>query len=213
MITMNKKYVTERKWEKIYKQRTEGFHEKVLDDGSKVYSVDNFMRYLSVDMSDCQIIGIRHQLGIVKDRIENYKLRHLSIGKLKITDEGNSEKAEIKNISKPISWRSDLWLAIIIRDHLRHFINNTACVGGCVYEEPGNQLFVYADEREPDSDMIKWKEMVNSVADEFDALIPFILESHSTPMCGKKIELMEKKKEMQKKAFADLEYIFNDLWW
>ena len=74
-------------------------------------------------------------------------------------------------------------------------------------------MFVYADERETDSDMIKWKEMVNSVADEFDALIPFILESHSTPMCGKKIELMEKKKEMQKKAFADLEYIFNDLWW
>ncbi len=212
MITM-KKFITERKWEKIYRQRTEGLHEKTLDDGSKVYTADNFMKYLSVDMSDYQIIGIRHQLSIIKDKLEKYKLRHLSIGKLIITDEGNSEKAEIKNISKPISWRSDLWLAVIIRDHLRHFINNTACVGGCVFEEPGNQLFVYADERETDSDMIKWKGMVNSVAEEFDALIPLILESHSTPMCGKKIELMEKKKEMQKKAFADLEFIFNDLWW
>lgn len=212
MITM-KKFITERQWEKIFRQRTEGLHEKTLDDGSKVYTADNFIKYLSVDMSDYQIIGIRHQLSIIKDKLEKYKLRHLSIGKLKIIGEGKSEKAEIRNISKSISWRSDLWLAIIIRDHLRHFINNTACVGGCVFEEPGNQLFVYADERETDSDMIKWKEMVNSVADEFDALIPLILESHSTPMCGKKTELMEKKKEMQKKAFADLEFIFNDLWW
>lgn len=212
MITM-KKFITERQWEKIFRQRTEGLHEKTLDDGSKVYTADNFIKYLSVDMSDYQIIGIRHQLSIIKDKLGKNKLRHLSIGKLKIIGEGKSEKAEIRNISKPISWRSDLWLAIIIRDHLRHFINNTACVGGCVFEEPGNQLFVYADERETDSDMIKWKEMVNSVADEFDALIPLILESHSTPMCGKKIELMEKKKEMQKKAFADLEFIFNDLWW
>lgn len=208
-----KKFITERQWEKIFRQRTEGLHEKTLDDGSKVYTADNFIKYLSVDMSDYQIIGIRHQLSIIKDKLEKYKLRHLSIGKLKIIGEGKSEKAEIRNISKSISWRSDLWLAIIIRDHLRHFINNTACVGGCVFEEPGNQLFVYADERETDSDMIKWKEMVNSVADEFDALIPLILESHSTPMCGKKTELMEKKKEMQKKAFADLEFIFNDLWW
>lgn len=104
-----KKYVTEKKWEKIFRQRTEGIHEKTLDDGSKVYTADNFMKYLSVDMSDYQIIGIRHQLSIIKDKLEKYKLRNLSIGKLKIIGEGKSEKAEIRNISKPISGRSDLW--------------------------------------------------------------------------------------------------------
>jgi len=108
MITM-KKFITERQWEKIFRQRTEGLHEKTLDDGSKVYTADNFIKYLSVDMSDYQIIGIRHQLSIIKDKLEKYKLRHLSIGKLKIIGEGKSEKAEIRNISKPISWRSELW--------------------------------------------------------------------------------------------------------
>ena len=149
-------------------------------------------------------------VGIIKDRIKHYRLRHLSIGKLRITGEGDDEKAEIINISKEITWRSDLWLAIIIRDHLRHFIKNTACVGGCIFDEPGE---VYVGERKDDPDMKKWRDMVNSVADEFDDLIPLILNSHSTPMCGAKANLMEKKKEMQKKAFADLEYIFNDLWW
>jgi hypothetical protein len=185
----------------------------VEEDGSKVYTADNFMKLMSVDMSEYQIIGVRHQLSIVKDRIENYRLRHLSIGKLKITDEGDHDKVEIRNISKEITWRSDLWLAVMIRDHLRHFIKNTACVGGCVFDAPGEMLVTYADERDSDPDMQKWRNLVNSVADEFDALIPLILESHSTPLCKKKVELMEKKKEMQKKAFADLEFIFNDLWW
>ena len=210
---MMKKYITERKWEKIYRQKTDGLCEKKMEDGSKVFTADKFLKYLSVDMSDYQIIGVRYQLRILKDKIKDYKLRHLSIGKVIITGKGANEKAEIRNISEPISWRSDLWLAIMIRDHLRHFINNTACVGGCIFEEAGESLFIYADERENDSDMQKWRTLVNSVADEFDALIPLILESHSTPIGGKKVKLMEKKKEMQKKAFADLEFIFNDLWW
>ena len=208
-----KKYITEKKWEKIFRQKTDGLCEKELEDGSKVFTADNFLKYLSVDMSEYQIIGVRYQLRLIKDRIKDYKLRHLSIGKLKITGKGDNEKAEIMNISKPISWRSDLWLAVMIRDHLRHFIKNTACVGGCVFEKPGECLFTYADERDTDPDMQKWRNLVNSVADEFDALIPLILESHSTPKCGKKTDLMKKKKEMQKKAFADLEFIFNDLWW
>ena len=152
-------------------------------------------------------------LTILKNKFKQYKLRHLSIGKLMITDKGDYDNWEIKGISKEITWRSDLCLAVMIRDHLRHFIKNTACIGGCVTDMLGESLVTYADERDSDPDMQKWKDLVNSVADEFDALIPLILESHSTPICGKKDELMEKKKEMQKKAFADLEFIFNDLWW
>ena len=152
-------------------------------------------------------------LTILKNKLKQHKLRHLSIGKLKITVEDNQEKAEIINISEEITWRSDLWLAIIIRDHLRHFINTTICVGGCVFDMPGESLVSYADEWDFDPEMQEWQDLVNSVADEFDALIPLILDSHSTPICQKKDGLMEKKSRMQKKAFADLEFIFNDLWW
>ena len=152
-------------------------------------------------------------LTILKNKFKQYKLRHISIGKLKITFEENQEKAEIINISEEITWCLDLWLAVIIRDHLRHFINTTICVGGCVFDMPGESLVTYADEKDFDSEMQEWQDLVNSVADEFDAMIPLILESHSTPIGKQKYELMEKKKAMQKRAFADLEFVFNDLWW
>ena len=45
-----KKYITERKWEKIYRQNTDGLCEKKMEDGSKVFTADKFLKCLCVDI-------------------------------------------------------------------------------------------------------------------------------------------------------------------
>lgn len=45
-----KKYITERKWDKLFDEATKGFSEKTMEDGSKVFTADIFLKYLSVDI-------------------------------------------------------------------------------------------------------------------------------------------------------------------
>ena len=102
-----------------------------------------------------------------------------------------------------------LYLAVIIRDYLRFFIKNTQVPGECVvkahWEEYNNS---YGDEFIRINKELKqeWTDIVNSIADEFDELAKNVCN------CDYDFDL-SKHKEMTKKAFADLAFIFDDLEW
>ncbi len=57
----------------------------------------------------------------------------------------------------------------------------------------------------------KWHDLVNSTADEFDELVRFLREEDSS--VGGWQTLNKKEKDLIKKAFADLAYIFDELNW
>lgn len=160
-----------------------------------------------------------------RDRISDYKLRHLSLGKVKNLDKERFNVFRIEKISWDVHWQTNLYLAVIIRDYLRFFIKNTLVIGNCVIDDPIGFL------NEPcyvgDDDLIKeknakwrekeefyakkWEDLVNSVADEFDELVKMMLMDG--PEIGDYQEFDKNQKELEKKAFSDLAEIFDDLSW
>ena len=157
-------------------------------------------------------------------KISDYKLRHLSLGKVKNLDKDNFARFRIEKISWDVSWQTSLYLAVIIRDYLRFFIKNTMVIGNCVIDDPSflNEPNYVGDdeyskrknaENEEKSEYYfqKWKDLVNSVADEFDELIKMMLMDD--PEIGDYQEFNKKQKALEKKAFSDLAEIFDDLSW
>ena len=207
-----KKFITERKWNKLYEQATDGFYEKKYADGSKEYTKEGFEKYKNAVMNfpEYRIIGIRHQLGMLKDRWKNYKLRHLCIGKVKMMDKNNNDNFKIEKISWDIHWQTYLYLTVIIRDYLRFFINNTPAIGNCVIKKEDRENILY---RATEDDWNKWKALVNSVADEFDEIIRLTEEVDTSRDISERKALDEARKALIKRAFSDLAYIYDDLWW
>ncbi len=145
-----------------------------------------------------------------RDWIRDYKLRHLSIGRVKNLDKERFEVFCIEKISWDLHWQTNLYLAVIIRDYLRFFIKNTLTVGNCVIEDQ-NAVRYGMDHEQSDYYSKKWEERVNMVADEFDELIKLMLmDSHEIEDC---IEFDNKEKSLERKAFSDLAEIFDDLCW
>lgn len=146
----------------------------------------------------------------LKDKIRDYKLRHLSLGKVKNLDKEKFGNFRIEKISWDVSWQTNLYLAVIIRDYLRFFIQNTMAIGNCVIDD---ETFLSGSTGEDKSELYwqKWKELVNSVADEFDELIKMMLTDSS------EIEdyqvFNKEQKALEKKAFSELAEIFDDLEW
>ena len=68
-------------------------------------------------------------------KIRDYKLRHLSLGKVKNLDKDNFARFRIEKISWDVHWQTDLYLSVIIRDYLRFFIKNTFAIGNCVIDD------------------------------------------------------------------------------
>ena len=97
---------------------------------------------------------------------------------------------------------------MIIRDYLRFFINNTPAIGNCVLENKNLKV-----EEADDDDWNNWKRLVNSVADEFDELLQIGRKMEHTESLEEWTDLQEKKKALLKKAFSDLAFIYDDLWW
>ncbi|MCR4717693.1 MAG: hypothetical protein K5656_11005 [Lachnospiraceae bacterium] len=201
-----KKYITERKWNKLYDKATDGFYEKKNADGSEVYYIEGFRKYMRAvnEFPEYRIIGIRHQLGMLKDKWKNYKLRHLSIGKVRMLSKDNNIDFKIDSIDWNVHWQTNLYLTVIIRDYLRFFIENTMVIGNCVIENK-DPLYEATDE-----DWEKWKNLVNSVADEFDELHKLDMRIEDAVDIT---ELQREKDTLLKKAFSDLTFIYEDLWW
>ena len=145
----------------------------------------------------------------IKDAIHDYKLRHLKLGKVKQHKKGSYTDFEIVNISWNVHWMTDLYLAVIIRDYLRFFIKNTPAIGNTVFEGDYSKMYNMSIE---ESDMYskKWHDLVNNTADEFDELAKFMREDGSDDDWQ---AYRKKEKELIRKAFADLAYIFDELNW
>ena len=157
-------------------------------------------------------------------KISDYKLRHLSLGKVKNLDKDNFARFRIEKISWDVHWQTDLYLAVIIRDYLRFFIKNTMAIGNCVIDDPGfltEPYYVGDDNLSKEKNAMqqekadfyakKWNELVNSVADEFDELVKMIIMDGFEIEDYRKIE--KKRKALEQKAFSDLAEIFDDLMW
>ena len=206
-VVVMKKYITERKWDKLFDEATKGFSEKTMKDGSERYTFEGFNEYMNAVANfpdDYTIIGVRHQLSVLKDRLHDYKLRHLKIGTVKNLNKDKFTDFKIEKIDWDVHWMTNLYLAVIIRDYLRFFIENTPAIGNCVYDHYPS---IEEDTLElHDKKSEEWKALVNSVADEFDEL--------AKNVCNLDYDFdLSKHKEMTKKAFADLAFIFDDLEW
>lgn len=151
-------------------------------------------------------------MGKLKDKIRDYKLRHLKPGKVKNLDKHNFTEFRIDKISWDVSWQTSLYLAVIIRDYLRFFNKHTLAIGNCVVEDM--QAFMYGTEEEQnrlnDEYSEKWHDLLESVADEFDELAEYYKDDNED-LDWKVRE--EKRSALTKKAFADLAFIFDDLTW
>ena len=151
-------------------------------------------------------------MSMLKDKIRDYKLRHLKIGKVKNLNKARFDDFKIEGISWDVHWQTDLYLAVIIRDYLRFFIKNTPAIGNCVIDDHDTLTYGTEEERHRLDEKYskQWEELVNSVADEFDELVKFCREDYGD-MDYKECE--NKRKALTKKAFADLAFIFDDLSW
>lgn len=205
-----KKYITERKWDKLYDKATNGFAEKTLENGDEVYTKEGFDNYMNavVNFPDYTIIGVRHQLSVLKDRIRDYKLRHLKIGKVKNLDKKKFTEFKIVNISWDVHWQMSLYIAVIIRDYLKFFNKHTPAIGNCVWKDYDEMLHATSEESDAAAD--RWHALVASVADEFDELAKFYKDDYED-VDGKVREV--KRSELVKMAFSDLAFIFDDLTW
>ena len=137
--------------------------------------------------------------------LHDYKLRHLRLGRVKQHKKDDYRDFGIVGISWNVHWMTDLYLAVIIRDYLRFFIKNTPAIGNTVIDDPEFFTRPYSEEDQKKSDEYwrRWKDMVNNVADEFDELVKMIRED----------EQIDDQRKLQKKAFADLAEIFDELNW
>ncbi len=160
----------------------------------------------------------------LRRKIRDYKLRHLSLGKVKNLDKDNFARFRIEKISWDVHWQTNLYLAVIIRDYLRFFVKNTLAIGNCVIDDHGflNEPYYVGDDelskqknaKQQEKEQFyakKWEDLVNSVADEFDELVKMMLMDG--PEIGDYQEFDKKEKALEKKAFSDLAEIFHDLWW
>ena len=146
----------------------------------------------------------------IKDKIHDYKLRHLSLGKVYYKGKTfDDSEFEIKNIPFNLSWQTDTYLLVIIRDYLRNFINTSPAIGNCIFtkEELDQKNKAYYEAKKENEDRWnKWKKLVNDIADEFDEL--YKMQNH-------RFEEWDETKwqELKAKAFKDLTFIFDDLNW
>lgn len=206
-----KKYITERKWDKLFDEATEGFSEKTMEDGSERYTFEGFDKYMNAVANfpdDYTIIGVRHQLSVLKDRLRDYKLRHLKIGTVKNLNKKEFGDFKIEKIDWDVHWMTNLYLAVNIRDYLRFFLKNTPAIGNCVWKDYDEMYNSTPEECDAASD--RWHALVESVADEFDELAKYYRDEYEDVDWK---EREEKRAALTKKAFADLAFIFDDLDW
>ncbi len=108
----------------------------------------------------------------LRNKIRDYKLRHLCIGRVKNLDKKDFSVFWIEKISWDVHWQTGLYLAVIIRDYLRLFIKYTPAIANCVIEDKDRKEIRYGlDDEKCAYYSRKWENLVNSVADEFDELI------------------------------------------
>ena len=203
-----KKIISQWTFDKLYKKSLGIGH----DNGDISISEENteeFFKRLDKLNDDYIVIGPRVVNNFFRDTIYLYRQRHIgSIGKAKCINHKNDENDYcIINIPRNVTWKTDIFLLIIIRDYLRNFINNSPAIGNCVFSkeqlDPKRKEYY---EINTEYYAGKWKELVNKVADEFDELYKMQI---------KRYDSWEESKwqYLKNKAFKDLAFIYDDLNW
>ncbi len=205
-----RKIIAEWKWDKLFDKCEEGLGEKD-SEGNLTFTPEEiderFKRIDELEKQNYIIVGPRTFYNSIKDKIYNYKLRHLSLGKIHYKGKSLDDEFEIIDIPWNLHWQTDKYLLVIIRDYLRYFINNTKVIGNCVYTkeelDPKRKEYYKAQK---DNRWEEWKTIVNNVANEFDDL--YKMENHKFEPSDE-----TERKKLIIKAFKDLAYIFDDLNW
>ena len=206
-----RKIIGEWKYDKLFDKCSEGLGiaDKEVNITYTAEELKTLMaRHEELIKKNYFIIGPKYIFGRIKNKIHDYKLRHLSLGKVhylsKTFDDG---EFEIVDIPWNLHWQTDTYLLVIIRDYLRNFINNTKAIGNCAYTkeelDPKHKEYYKAQN---DDRWEKWKNLVNKVADEFDEL--YKMQIHRFDNWDD-----NKWQKLKNKAFKDLTFIFDDLNW
>ena len=205
-----KKIISQWKWDKLFEECEKSLGQKDTK-GNLILSPEEESEWLKRidEINDKYIvIGPRVLINNIKNKIYNYKLKHLSLGKVHyLTNSKDDREFEIVKIPWNLHWQTDMYLLVIIRDYLRNFINSTKAIGNCVFTkeelDPKYKEYYKAPNKDRGEE---WKKLVNDVADEFDELYKMQLHKYD-------IWDEEKYRQIKAKAFKDLEYIFDDLNW
>ena len=151
--------------------------------------------------------------GYIKDKIADYRISHLKLGKLISTERDDlTHDYRVKGTANDVHWQTDIALAVIIRDYLREHIKNSPAIGNCVIEDEyrndmRKQMEITKEQWNGYAE--KWKNAVNKTADEFDELIKMTERGVYSDNYPSEEEL----KAATEKAFKDLAFIYNDLSW
>ena len=162
---------------------------------------------------DYKIIGIRHIIRAAKEKMTDYKYRHLKLGRVVYDGKPfENHSFKIDGISWGINWQVDRYLAIIIRDYLRFHIKESPAIGNCILRDNPEGIpyedFLF-DKVNNEVDYHKrWEELVLSVADEFDDIRLTMESDHKEDK-----EFYDMYQIKINKAFKDLAYIYQDLGW
>ena len=206
-----RKIISEWKYDKLLDKCSEGLG--ITDkEGNTTYTAEEsktlMAKHKELIKKNYFIIGPTYIFERIKYKIHDYKLRHLSLGKVNyLTKTFDDGEFEIVDIPWDLHWQTDTYLLVIIRDYLRNFINNTESLGTCVYSkeelDPKSKEFYKSLNNDR---WEEWKNLVNKVADEFDDL--YKMQNH-------KFEPVDETEwqELKIKAFKDLAFIFDDLSW
>ena len=203
-----KKIITEWKFDKLFDACEKGLGTED-EEGNLIMTPEENKEWFRriEELEEYTVIGPRVLINKIKDKVHDYKLRHLSLGKVhyltKTFDEG---EFEIVDIPWNLHWQTDMYLLVIIRDYLRNFINTSPAIGNCVFSKGqlDPKCKEYYEKHEEYTE--KWKNLVNKVADEFDDL--YKIQNHKF----EPVDEMEWQ-ELKTKAFKDLAFIFDDLNW
>ena len=203
-----RKIITEWKFDKLFDACEKGLGTKDEEGNLILTSEENKEWFRRIEeLEEYTVIGPRALVNKIKDKIHDYKLRHLHLGKVKYNGKNFDEgEFEITNIPFNLTWQTDTYLLVIIRDYLRNFINTSPAIGNCVFskEQLDPKCKEYYENHEEYAE--KWKNLVNEVADEFDELYKMQVKRFDTFDATK-------WQELKVKAFKDLTFIFDDLNW
>ena len=208
-----RKIITEWKFDKLFDACEQGLGTKD-EDGNLIMTPEENKEWFRriEELEEYTALGPRVLVNKIKDKIHDYKLRHLSLGKVKYKGKNFDEgEFEITKIPFNLTWQTDTYLLVIIRDYLRNFINTSPAIGNCIYDKENEKLNDISQYHSQDvtTEYIdkafeKWEKLVNGVADEFDTLYKMSkTEDYGKPLW----------KELKAKAFEDLAFIFDDLGW
>ncbi len=134
--------------------------------------------------------------GKIKYARYQRRITHLKLGKTTV----ENDKLVVKNIDKHILWQTRNILAVIIRDYLRAYAEQTHIIGNCVFEKDENGKYIYTGDNA--EKYKEWKERLYNTASLFDNLTEKLEELSPEEIYSQ---------ENINAAFDSLKGIFNDL--